>query len=347
MIDLALMKQIYQSHFLSSITREYGEAGTIVLREIMEELHTIYRYFPPENIVNSLIIFKLFDQHNLQLGQPHDIVTKREMLSQSLASVEALQLLNNGKIALWQSLPAAIEKLADYGIVYEYNDCQEWFYAKKDKNFIPKLDTEYASMFAIPTFSNLREALLSYNAKMARYSSCKILSEIWYDKNRIFVKNAQEKVMRNSLTQFLKCSLRGDVEVRPEQNVDESHPVDIKVTWRPNNNLALLEIKWLGKSIKENGDPGTEYSAKRARDGATQLAEYLDWNITQAPLCISRGYLIVFDFRRKASSVGMTSVDRAAGLHYLNREIDYSPHYHKCRTDFDPPLRFFIEPICT
>src|SRR5207248_846259 len=118
--------------------------------------------------------------------------------------------------------------------------------------------------------SELGDALEHYRTKMVRESSCKILSKAWADEQRIFVKNAQEWVMRDSLTQFLKCHLRGNFEVRPEQVVDESHPVDIKVTWWGTNSLAIIEIKWLGTPKYDDGRLGTQYSDARAREGAKQ-----------------------------------------------------------------------------
>jgi hypothetical protein len=41
--------------------------------------------------------------------------------------------------------------------------------------------------------------------------------------------------MRRSLTQYLIAHLGAGFEVRPEQNMDESHPVDIKVTKKMSN----------------------------------------------------------------------------------------------------------------
>jgi hypothetical protein len=152
--------------------------------------------------------------------------------------------------------------------------------------------------------------------------------------------------MRNSLTQFLKHTLRGNVEVRPEQIVNATRPVDIKVTWFMSNRLALIEIKWIGASKGKKGKLTKRFDG-RAREGASQLADYLDANGVQAPAHESRGYLVVLDGRRGTLKSSTTHINTANGFKYEGKEISYSPEFHNKRSDFEVPFRMFIEPICT
>jgi hypothetical protein len=161
----------------------------------------------------------------------------------------------------------------------------------------------------------------------------------------MFFRSKPERKMRQSLTQYLKIRLRGNIEVRPEQVVDESHPVDIKVTWFLSNRLALIEIKWLGKS-RNARSLTTSYSIGRARKGARQLADYIDGNASQAPIHVSRGYLVVIDGRRYGLNINVASVNHKRGMYYANSEISYNPKFHKLRPDFEEPIRMFAEPIC-
>ena len=150
--------------------------------------------------------------------------------------------------------------------------------------------------------------------------------------------------MRDSLTQFLKITLRG-AEVRPEQNTDESHTIDIKVTFTLTNRLALIEIKWLGKSVRKRPRKITAtYSDERARVGAGRLADYLDWYMEQAPTRVTRGYLVVLDGRRHGLKIGTKTLGQQRARYYRNREIQFDPKYHETRDDFDEPLRMFMEP---
>jgi hypothetical protein len=203
----------------------------------------------------------------------------------------------------------------------------------------------YASIFTFPTFDELKLALYGYRDKLARRTSCRILEQVWRGQKRIIFRAGPEPTMRNSLTQFLKACLRGDVEVRPEQNVDESHPVDIKVTWFMSNRLALIEIKWLGASTK-TASTLVRYSGSRARSGAKQLADYLDGNAIQAPRQETRGYLVIFDGRRAKIKPSTRRVNRAQGFRYEHSEIVFSPRYHERRSDFEIPIRMFMEPVC-
>ena len=164
------------------------------------------------------------------------------------------------------------------------------------------------------------------------------------EKRQTLFKPGPEETMRNSLTNYLKNVLP-NAEVRPEQVVDDSHPVDIKVTWMLTSKLALIEIKWLGKSLNDGGNFVT-YTDARAREGAQQLNHYLDGNQQQAPAHTTMGYLVVIDGRRYGLNAASTSVNAANGGRYRNQEIAFDPEFHTIRPDFARPIRMFAEPIC-
>ncbi len=127
--------------------------------------------------------------------------------------------------------------------------------------------------------------------------------------------------------------------------MDESHPVDIKVTWTLTNRLAIIEIKWLGKSRSKSGKL-VKYADARANEGARQLADYLDWNRTQTLDRQTKGYLVVIDARRRGLTEKSTFVNHKNGMHYYDIEIVFKPAFHEKRTDFEKPIRMFAEPIC-
>ena len=153
--------------------------------------------------------------------------------------------------------------------------------------------------------------------------------------------------MRRSLDRFLKASLGAGYEVRPEQVMDESHPVDIKVTYTPANRLMIIEIKWLGDSRDGSGHVTVEHRDARAKEGATQLADYLDQNRAQAPFHVCHGYYVIIDARRRRLRPDATTINRQDGLHYANQDIAFNPEYHRLRRDYDTPYRMFAEPVCT
>ena len=257
-----------------------------------------------------------------------------------------IQVLDNDNFYLWDNTKLDIQELAKEAIVYKYLQRKEYLFAKDSQQEILKPDNNYSSAFSIPTFSDLRDALHYYKVHMVRKCSCLLLTPVWYDKNRLFLKNAQEHNMRDSLAQFLKSTMRAtSVEVRPEQTVDTSHPVDIKVTWTFTNRLALIEIKWLGTPKYEDGHLGSPYGEPRARAGAKQLAEYLDANVIQAPGYNTKGYLVIIDGRRTKLKENSTEINFEEGFYYSAKKIKFNPEYHKQRSDFEEPICMFVEPI--
>jgi len=153
--------------------------------------------------------------------------------------------------------------------------------------------------------------------------------------------------MRSSLAQHLLSTLRDHGEVREEQNVTETEPIDIKVTWSLSSHLSLIEIKWVGRSVNETGDGlGKAYwSPSRPREGADQLANYLEENQQRAPAHDTEGYLVVYDARRQGTGhfpLGQVTAQQACA--YAGDTIDYEPDYQGLRADFRVPQRFWLEP---
>lgn len=347
-IDPNVLDSVVATHYMTLIAQNHGEEGVRILRELIVVIRNVYEQVDPEHILGTIIIFKTIDQELRPLPTKNSTtLINLKGIHQDYFNSLTIQALDNGQFILWKELPTDILKLSEVAIVYDYHDRIERFISKKEIRDVPKIFPEISSLFAPPSFSDLKSALFEYKVKMVRNSSCPILKDVWFDRNRIFLKSSPEHIIRNSLTHFLKARLRYRVEVRPEQIMDESHPVDIKVTWLFTNRIALIEIKWLGKSKKTNGEVGNVCTENHAIRGATQLAGYLDMNKVQAPEYLARGYLVVIDARRRISIPDSENIGRKEGLFYQDREISFDPKYHEIRPDFDSPTRMFAEPICS
>lgn len=346
-IDREKLQEIVQSSYAPMILQEHGADAIPILKNLFAQIRTIYRFFSPEYCRERITILQRIDASNIQIIDGAPIIVRDTRNLPGLCTAPfTIQILDTGGLLLWNGVRPDPGDLSNSALVYVFEGDREFIYAKGKSRQLEKFHHSHASCFSIPTFYVLSEALEYYKSSMVRHSSCEILKEIWFDQNRLFLKRAQEVIMRKSLTQYLKVCLRGDCEVRPEQVVDETHPVDIKITWQIANRLALIEIKWLGTPRDLNGI-GTPYTDYRALEGAKQLADYLDANKTQAPLHTTRGYLVVIDARRKALGTKAVSISCADGKYYVNKEITYNPEYHKIRDDFEMPIRMFAEPICT
>jgi hypothetical protein len=334
-------------HYMLIVAREHGDAGVEVLKSIMETLLELYNYVDPEISQGPIVVFKTVDPTRRPLLSHNALnVVNLRTLSQDAHSSFTLQILDTGQYLLWNRLQPNLVELAEEAVVYLYQDQAEYFFAGSEKAEVPKIVASCSSVFSRKRFSDLIEALEYYRTDTVRHSTCYIFRNVWHDHNRIFFINAPEHIMRDSLTQFLRNWLRGDVDVHPEQNVDETRPIDIKITWLFSNRLALIEIKWLGKSKNEQGDIANTHGQSRVQKGAKQLADYLDLNLQYSPSSITRGYLVIVDGRRHRTNKDTQSLDRKRGYHYQDAEIELNPKYHEIRGDFEKPIRMFAEPIC-
>jgi hypothetical protein len=351
--QIAYFKKIAENQYATKIMSDYGveqQANLILLTESITE---IYRHLP-YNSFSSVVIYVAIssesDLVDIKAVEPV-LLSNYENLSSIAGERVVIQVKQNGDLmyAIYAiETDIDLERLRKAAIIYHFNKDteEEVFYGLHDTaRLLPIPDAD--SYFAIQTYKNLESALEDYSSKVARHSACPHLERSWITDKRIFFKSKPEHLMRDSLTFFLKLRLR-NTEIRPEQNVDTSHPVDIKVTWNFTTHLALIEIKWLGKSTNAIGTPFTsQYGASRALDGAQQLSDYLDSNVAYSPVKTTRGYLVVFDARRKGCGINTTQVNLVNGLHYAGIEIQYNPEFHKIRKDFAKPVRFFLEPVVT
>jgi hypothetical protein len=240
-----------------------------------------------------------------------------------------------------------LDALAENAVVYHWQSHHEEFIAGTGRRTVPRLDTAARSQFAVPTFSNLRVALQHYSRESVRESTCYLFRTIWAGDNRLFLMGGPEEIMRNSLTQFLRNRIGADHDVFPETNVNEKNPVDIRVNPRfTNNRLMLIEIKWLGLSVAEDGHITARHKNARAQEGADQLAVYLDQQRQSAPSHVIQGYYVIIDCRRENLREGATTITTPDGMFYENTEISFDPAHHDLRSDFDPPYRMFARPLC-
>jgi len=306
--------------------------------------------FATVDTMTQITVFSLpqndakIDEHRPKCAAPYQQgVSAKGKLTSLIVEVR-----EDGSAFVWTAIPYEIGTIVQTGVVYRLHQSVEIFAIAGADVVVDKVVEGAVSQFFINYFSSLTEALLAYRDTMARTSKCHLLRLAWAHENRIWFSTKPEFRLRRSLCNFLYASLRyDDIDLRPEQNVDESHPVDIKIIWRMDRRTAIIEVKWIGKSIDSASKKVTaNYSDVRARSGARQLAKYLEAHRQEAPQEDTRGYLVVFDCRRHRVKPADTDVETIKGMYYANREIVFNPQYHKTRNDFDEPIRIFLEPIC-
>ena len=176
------------------------------------------------------------------------------------------------------------------------------------------IDPIMFSVFSCPTYANIDEALEIYYKEKARCSVCYIIETVWIDKTKQVLNEKPEIYFQKSLYQFLTTYLRG-YTIKREQTLDDSHPVDIKATGPNLNTASLIEIKWIGDSEK------VSYRDARANEGAEQLIGYLNASEARESNINFKGYLAVFDARRKKDK---KNYYESVEIKYKQEYLDYS-----------------------
>lgn len=260
-------------------------------------------------------------------------------------TVNSYRLRRDGSILVNHSVGSEESTAGELSYVFR-RARDEVFFTPTNEHLVS--EPEYGpTCFGGLYFETLDDALIHYGKTMVEPMACARLQSAWaLPEARILLANKPEHIMRESLHQYLVSSLRFEenVSVLPEQNVDDTHPVDIKVIWDGARRLALIEIKWLGKSLRRTGrSVGSKWSAGRARDGLKQLTDYIDGMTDRAAWSSVMGYLAVFDARRHGASAGTMTLTRSNALRYANEAIDYQPDL-LARHDVRAPVRWFMAP---
>lgn len=339
-----LLDEIVKEEFVLLAIRHFPEEGGQAIRAIMTALIDVYNSVELDSVRGPIIVFRQTDASKPDLtGEARDLKSFADL--QYMTNEGFTIELGDYPPRLWPAQDKALcEKLSEQAVVYLWDGSDTLWAGGESKQ--PSYIAGLLSLFQRPVFNDLNEALEHYRLHFVRTSRCKLFQKAWADDRRLFFHPGPEDTLRDSLEQHLASTLR-DVEVRPEHIVDESHQVDLRVLFGFSNRNALIEIKWLGKSRAEDGKITAAHPAARARSGAKQLADYLDWNRPRAPTIITKGYLVVIDARRRGLTKDSESVSRQDGLHYADQDITYDPPYHENRDDFEPPTRMFAEPICS
>lgn len=338
----------------------FGDEGANGIRTLLNGVKLIFQRCPPEKVAGTLTVVVGVQATPLapaiaalgSLASCADYAdVGRFLIANPPASHAVVEILSDGSfrvLALTDDID--LKALAQSALVYRFDPTAERILAKDYEDFILSVSPMLLSNFATPTLSSLEEAFDHY-ARYALETNCRLLKEIWeggVDGPRLVLVNKPEAKMRDSLAQALELLLR-DVTVKPEQNTDETKPVDVRVSWFASGATALIEVKWLGRSTAKSKDPTagttyTEYGLTRAQSGADQLADYMDREVRHSGAIAPTGYLVVFDARRKGVKGADDALTAADAMAFANDTIDLDPDHSKTRTDFAPPVRFFLNP---
>lgn len=341
------MRQIVEEIFTPRIVRQHGSGGADRLKELLIAVRRIYRYRAPEEFGAGLTVLATIDGDPYEWQDEDGVEVEAEVLAQVIGEGGVVQVFPNGTLRVWPGVPekSSLESLDERAVVYLWRESGEFFLIEGD--FKPVRNANgHPSAIAPPTFFALAKALDYYEREQARVSTCHILREAWHDERHLLLVNKPEKIMRGSLAQHLETTLRDHAEVREEQNVSETQPIDIKVKWSLSAQLSLIEIKWLGQSVDADGTKlATAYSApKRPREGAKQLADYLEENKQRTPELETEGYLVIYDGRRDNIKGVPAEISDEEAVAFRDSEIDYDPDFEAERSDFRAPRRFWLEP---
>lgn len=193
MIDVNGMREIAQGLYSPMVEASHGEPGIRALCDLLEFLQAFYKHLAPETRKTRILVLKHLNDVTLDplLGAVQ-CPSASNMPAFSAEQI-VIQVLQNGWALVSQTAAVDPVQAAQECVVYTYEKRVEKFYAKAKVSTVPKLGAGYASMFALPTFDNLKLALIEYRDKRARKTSCQILASAWSGQKHIVFRNAPKR----------------------------------------------------------------------------------------------------------------------------------------------------------
>jgi hypothetical protein len=344
------LTSIKSNYFIEIFEQTKNKEYIQIAYKIVSFVTDIYRIIEPSHFSGKLIVFKTLKDIPFENDSKEDFYDKGVLNHDYSSIIFKLQDEDTSPL-FWKNISNdSITKLLNTNesfICYLFENQEEFFIVNNVKIKIPN-NFSCPSIYA-PKFHDLKEALLVYKNDRVRTVSSKHFKDCWADNNRIYFKNKPEKNMQIALKEFLEDRIRGIKTAVREYNLGASKPVDIRVFWSEANRAALLEVKWLGQSLNENGHLGTSYYNGRVDEGMRQIKEYIDLERGDTPTVITKGYLIVIDGRRRnISQSKVQKVSRKDGMHYSSHElrIGNDLKYWTTHPNIGQPIRMFVEPIC-
>lgn len=346
-----LVNNIRKENYPLQVYTAFNNNASVIdiTTKLISFVQDVYRSLEPSHFKGQLVIYTSLDDSCIIDETTAIKFFDKNILFNNASNILVFQLFKSDKLPLlWQNIDPANIISSDNAVIYLYQNFREHFIANRVQiDVINPFDC--ASIYALQ-YHYLSEALLKYKEEKIRYSSCAIFQDCWYDKDtRIYFIQHPEKIMQKSLHDFLDSALRG-VDVVREYNLGASKPVDVRVYWKEANRAALIELKWLGQSKDPQGALKTAYANGRGNDGLDQLKEYMDLENQDTPTCITKGYLVIIDGRRRNITANPSTISANDGKHYSSQEISF--HADKIKfcesiTGFEKPIRMFSEPVCS
>lgn len=333
--------------FRRSNNNDCVDAAISIAKKLKDE---IYRHLEPALFKGNVFVFKhLNDEPVFDFGKGTLLYDPNVQLYRS-EGILAIQVFSDDRLMMWNEADETLLRNNHSVVTYIFRNNEELFIAKG--NEVPISIYPFGSRFATQYFE-LLEALDDFKTSIVYRSSCPLLMKAWFDAKLIFFagggKDLPETHLQASLHHFLKIRLRGIRLVLRELNVvDESgRPVDIAIYWGEANRMALLEMKWLGKSKHPDGRLSTEYTQSHVNKGLFQLKGYLDTAHNNMPTTIIEALLVIIDGRRSHTNVHTVSVNSADGLHFEKKELPVAAgrQYFNDQPGFHRPIRMFAAPI--
>lgn len=345
-----------ESYYPNNVLKIFGysEQATLALEIINKELKDLFNFIEPAYFENRFIVVKNFQDDyilskvnctNIRMNKAKLFYYKKDVI---------IQVFENKDVILWEDIDCSSIFDNENNLIYVFNSNKEVFFAHKQEIDITK--NEFGSQFS-DEFHELEKQLYNYNLHRVRHSSCPLLFDSWHSSNKIFFKGGgkdiPESFIQKSLHNFIKdlSIFKGELgqfDPTREHNTDARKPVDIIVRWEKSNRIALIEIKWMGKSI-HNSEFKSNHNNSRANEGYADLKEYFDLARKDNPNKLIKCFLVVIDGRRWNTNETTTTISYSNGMHYENEEItlDEDKKFHTNHKEICKPIRMFAEPICS
>ena len=242
MIDYENLQSLSTQLPASVAVLSFAEAGDAAIKVVYRTCQRVFATIEPSQLGGPVVVFSQAQARSVRFQSPGTAISSIDEVQSYVSTGFALEVdSSTNAFRLWPGQPPAeVDKLRVSDVVFLHDHGNETFLISDTEVPMLRVFAGEQSIFSVPHYADLANALAHYRYPVVRNSECAILETVWHDPNRLFLKDKPEDTIQKSLQRYLHHTLRGDAEVMREQNVDGTHPVDIRVTFHFSNRVAII-----------------------------------------------------------------------------------------------------------
>ena len=181
MIDRDAFDLLVNGYFVPAILSATKDRSPRLFEKLLTAIRKLYRAIEPWSVKGSITVFARTESDSDGISGTSQMLSSFEELRSATSHHLCLEVKASGEIRRWNiSEMPNIVILSTAAVVYSFEGGTEAFWAHRKQFDVPNVYPGTHSLFQLPAYRELEQALAKYRYPIVRRDQCEILSNIWF-----------------------------------------------------------------------------------------------------------------------------------------------------------------------